>query len=439
MMNLSSLSKAIAASMVASAGLGISLAAALLEWTLVMGGAMVLAFGSSLLAMFWLWRTRRVACDATRVFNAVARGDFEARILGIQERGEVGALLWSANRMIDRCDAYVRESAAAMGAVRAKKYFRHIREEGLHGALLQAARNINTAMVDIQQRVGGFAVETGHFEATISSIVGRVSAASSEMGETAGRLSIGSGEINQRAANVATASHEATDNMQLVAEATMQLTGSAHEVGKEVGRSAEITRQAVERASEASLTIGEMNAAGERIGQVVELITSIAAQTNLLALNATIEAARAGEAGKGFAVVAQEVKSLAGQTAAATQQISTQIGDVQGAARAAVEAISEVSRIIAEVDEITRHVAASVEMQTRATDGIGVNIEHAFGGIRNINDSIGAVAHHAADAEQLAATTRLASTALSEQARLLEDEVREFVQTLRRGPQDRAA
>jgi methyl-accepting chemotaxis protein len=438
-MNLSSLSKAIAAAIVAVAGLVVSVVFSQMGWSGAEAAALVLALGSSLATLFWLWRLQRVMANATAVLNSVAHGDFEARILDIRETGDIGSLLRSANRMIDRCDAYVRESAAAMGAVRANKYFRNIREEGLHGALLLAARNINSAMVAIQERVGGFAVETGHFESTISSIVDNVSAASSELGETAGRLSSGSGEISQRASTVASASHEATSNMQLVAEATAQLTGSARDVGVQVGRSAEIARHAVERASEASRTIGEMNAAGERIGEVVELITTIAAQTNLLALNATIEAARAGEAGKGFAVVAQEVKSLAGQTASATHQISAQIGDVQSAARAAVEAISEVGRIIAEVDEITRHVAASVEAQTRATDGIAVNIEQAFGGIRGIGDSIGGVAHHAADAEQLATRTRQASSALSDQAHLLAGEVRDFVSTLRRGPQDKAA
>ena len=65
---------------------------------------------------------------------------------------------------------------------------------------------------------------------------------------------------------------------------------------------------------------------------MVDLINDIASQTNLLALNATTEAARAGDAGKGFAVVASEVKALAKQAAKATEEISRQVTEVQGAA-----------------------------------------------------------------------------------------------------------
>ena len=91
---------------------------------------------------------------------------------------------------------------------------------------------------------------------------------------------------------------------------------------------------------------------------MVKLIRSIAGQTNLLALNATIEAARAGEAGRGFAVVASEVKSLAVQTAKATEDISSQILDVQSSTGKAVEAIGRIANRMREIDNHTAAVAA---------------------------------------------------------------------------------
>ena len=87
---------------------------------------------------------------------------------------------------------------------------------------------------------------------------------------------------------------------------------------------------AVGQARSTTERVGELSKAATRIGDVIELINTIAGQTNLLALNATIEAARAGEAGRGFAVVASEVKALAAQTARATDEISTQIASILG-------------------------------------------------------------------------------------------------------------
>ena len=113
----------------------------------------------------------------------------------------------------------------------------------------------------------------------------------------------------------------------------------------------------------------------QKIGDVTKLIRTIAGQTNLLALNATIEAARAGEAGRGFAVVASEVKSLAVQTAKATEDISSQIHEVQNSTGKAVEAIGRIAHRMREIDNFTAAVAASVQQQSAATGEISKNID----------------------------------------------------------------
>jgi methyl-accepting chemotaxis protein len=436
-MNLSSLSKALVACGASVVGFAVAAIAELCGLHAVAAAANALGIGAAFATAFFLLKLKRALRAAIDVIGAVARGDFEARLLHIKERGELGMMQHAINDMIDRFDLYLRESTAAMQAVRANKYFRQIRPEGLRGAMLTAAGTINEAMEVISGRVNGFNVETGKFEDSIRTIVGSVSSASDEMGTTAGIMSSGAAATLQRATTVAAAAEQATTNMQTVAAAAAELSTSARDVGSQVTRSAEIARQAVTHASEASRTISTLSAAGERIGEVAALINAIAAQTNLLALNATIEAARAGEAGRGFAVVANEVKSLAGQTAQATSQISSHIAEVQSSTRAAVEAITEVGQIIAKVDQITSHVAGSVQAQALATDEIGHNVEQAFAGIREITSNIHAVTQNAGETERLAVTTKGASGELSSQARRLADEVGRFLLALREGPLDR--
>lgn len=67
------------------------------------------------------------------VCEAVANGDFEARILNITETGEMGETMHAINRLIDRTDAYMRESKACLEYVSRNQYFRTIAEKGMVG------------------------------------------------------------------------------------------------------------------------------------------------------------------------------------------------------------------------------------------------------------------------------------------------------------------
>jgi hypothetical protein len=129
---------------------------------------------------------------------------------------------------------------------------------------------------------------------------------------------------------------------------------------------ADATRVADEAVTRASAMTGDVNALGDAsnaIGDVIQIISSIADQTNLLALNATIEAARAGEIGKGFAVVAGEVKELARETADATKKVSEQIAALQASAESVAGGIRDTSETIHQLDAVQNRIGSVLEEQ----------------------------------------------------------------------------
>ncbi len=169
------------------------------------------------------------------------------------------------------------------------------------------------------------------FEGAVGEIIDTVSSAATELEASSNTLTQAAERGNGLATAVAAASEEASANVQSVSSASEEMTTSISEISRQVQESARVADVAVEQAQRTNARVAELTKAAGRIGDVVELINTIASQTNLLALNATIEAARAGEAGKGFAVVATEVKALAEQTAKATGEISQHIGAIQTA------------------------------------------------------------------------------------------------------------
>ena len=183
--------------------------------------------------------------------------------------------------------------------------------------------------------------------------------------------------------------------------------------------------EAVGQAQNTTARVSELSKAATRIGDVVELINTIAGQTNLLALNATIEAARAGEAGRGFAVVASEVKALAEQTSKATGEIGTQISGIQAATQDSVNAIKEISSTIERLSEISSAIAAAVEEQGAATQEISRNVQQAAQGTQEVSSNIGGVTEAANSTGAVANQVLSSARALSHQS----GELRSLVQT----------
>ncbi len=269
------------------------------------------------------------------------------------------------------------------------------------------------------------------FESAVGEIVQTVSSASTELEASASTLTATAERAQELTTMVAVASEEASTNVQSVASATEELSSSVNEIGRQVQESARIANDAVDQARETNDRVAELSKAAARIGEVVELINTIAGQTNLLALNATIEAARAGEAGRGFAVVASEVKALAEQTAKATGEIGQQITGIQAATQESVGAIKEISGTIEKLSEISATIAAAVEEQGAATQEISRNVQQAAQGTMQVSSNITDVQRGAAETGSASSQVLSAAQMLSGDSNRLKTEVGKFLATVR--------
>jgi methyl-accepting chemotaxis protein len=212
----------------------------------------------------------------------------------------------------------------------------------------------------------------------------------------------------------------------MVASAAEEMSATIAEIAQNSEMAHTISEEAVGKAKSTSAKINDLHIAAQAINKVTETITEISEQTNLLALNATIEAARAGDAGKGFAVVANEIKELAKQTAAATQNIKKQIGEVQGTTEETTTEIDQISVVINRVNEIVASISAAVSQQSAATDEIAINISQASQGLVEVNENVNQISTVASTIAVDISTVNQASTEISESS----NEVNRSVESL---------
>jgi methyl-accepting chemotaxis protein len=333
----------------------------------------------------------------------LARGNFDVLVPGVDRQDELGEMA--------RTVEVFKKNGLEVERMKAE----------------QTASEQRTA----QQRKADMQKLADGFEAAVGRIVETVSSASTELEASAGTLTSAAERAQALTTAVAAASEEATTNVQSVASATEELTSSVNEISRQVQESARMANEAVDQARRTNDRVGQLSKAAARIGDVVELINTIAGQTNLLALNATIEAARAGEAGRGFAVVASEVKALAEQTAKATGEIGQQISGIQNATAESVGAIKEISGTIAKLSEISSTIAAAVEEQGAATQEISRNVQHAAQGTQQVSSNITDVQRGASETGSASSQVLSAAKSLSGESNRLKLEVGKFLTAVR--------
>jgi methyl-accepting chemotaxis protein len=371
---------------------------------LALTGAAVLALLGVVAGVTFMLRRRVIAplATITGAVSELAAGRHDVTIPAINRTDEIGTMAKSLQVFKEALIAKkVADEAAAVEA----------------DAKIQRGQRIDAMTRD--------------FETMIGEIVETVASASTELEASAGTLTSTAERSEQMTTLVAAASEEASTNVQTVASATEEMASSVNEISRQVQDSARIASEAVVQAQSTNDRVGELAKAAARIGDVVELINTIAGQTNLLALNATIEAARAGEAGRGFAVVASEVKALAEQTAKATGEISEQIDGIQAATQESVNAIREIGNTIGRMSDIASTIASAVEEQGATTQEISRNVQQAAQGTQQVSTNITDVQRGASETGLASSQVLHAAKSLSGESARLKAEVAQFLTSVR--------
>jgi methyl-accepting chemotaxis protein len=363
--------------------------------------AIVLLLGTWVFSFFSIARPMRAL---TVAMEELAGGNFTVVLPGLGRKDEVGGVAGAVEKFKVVSEQKARDEAEA---------------------------RIKQDQVLARQRKADMIKLANEFEGAVGEIVETVSSASTELEASAGVLTRTAERAQEVTTTVAAASEEASTNVQSVASATEELSSSVNEISRQVQESARMANEAVDQARTTNDRVGELSKAASRIGDVVELINTIAGQTNLLALNATIEAARAGEAGRGFAVVASEVKALAEQTAKATGEIGQQITGIQAATQDSVNAIREISGTIERLSEIASTIASAVEEQGAATQEISRNVQQAAEGTHMVSSNIVDVQRGAGETGSASAQVLSAAQSLSRDSNRLKLEVGKFLDTVR--------
>jgi len=229
----------------------------------------------------------------------------------------------------------------------------------------------------------------------------------------------GNQDLSSRTEAQASSLEQTAASMEQITGTVRNSADTAQRASTLATESTGITQRSNDVVGEVTATMGAIEDSSKRIGEIIQVIDSIAFQTNILALNAAVEAARAGEQGRGFAVVASEVRALAGRTATAAREVKQLITDSAEKVRAGSELTRNAQLTMAQAVESVGHVTALVSQ-------ISGGATEQLSGISQINSAVsqldGITQQNAAAVEQIAA----ASMSLAQRAKIVAESVQIF-------------
>lgn len=358
----------------------------------------------------------------TSSMEEIADGKIDTSIPGRGRKDEIGAMARalavfrsSSLELRNLTDARALEAESKLAEQKAlSDQMRHLRKE--KGQLLEDLAN--------------------GFEISVGDLITAVSAASDQLKATSRQMVDLADNSHDQAKDASDAMKEATENITAAAAATDEFALSISEINRQASASAELARNASGMVGDANSKMSELSQAALEVGEIVEVIQTIAQRTNLLALNASIEAARGGEAGRGFAVVASEVKELAMQTSRATSNVTEKIEAIQNSTKSSVSDLTNIVKSIGDLEQAAVAIASAVDQQSASGEALARNIDTVASGsmevetqlkaLRNASDQTGSAADDVVDS----------ANALDAHAKDLREKANSFIADVRRSAID---
>ncbi|MGV2121518.1 methyl-accepting chemotaxis protein [Agrobacterium vitis] len=354
----------------------------------VLGGVMLMAI---LLALFVTSRGIIGPIDKLRSrMIALANGESQQEIPGLSRKDEVGQMAVAVGVFRDNAIERVRleQETAANRSLSEKERMEREEQKAREAADIQfAVDNLANGLShlsdgDVSYRIGQpFVAHLDGVRASFNCSAEKLQEALTHVAQNASAIDAGANEIKSAADDLAKRTEQQAASVEETAAALEQITTTvkdstrrAQEAGTLVSRTKAGAEQSGEVVRRAVIAMEQIEKSSAEISNIISVIDEIAFQTNLLALNAGVEAARAGEAGKGFAVVAQEVRELAQRSANAAKDIKALITTSNSQVQSGVQLVGEtgtaLETMVAEVQEINRHVSAIVESAHEQSSGL---------------------------------------------------------------------
>lgn len=236
------------------------------------------------------------------------------------------------------------------------------------------------------------------------------------MKHSADEISAGNVNLSQRTEEQASSLEETASSMEEMTSTVKQNADNASQANKLAEGARDQAEKGGNVVSDAVSAMSEINKSSRKIADIISVIDEIAFQTNLLALNAAVEAARAGDQGRGFAVVAGEVRALAQRSAEAAKEIKDLIQD-------SVEKVDQGTNMVNRSGEALEEIVTSVKRVSDIVSEIAAASQEQSAGIDQVNQAVLQMDEMTQQNSALVEEAAAASKSMEEQAYRLQEQI----------------